>query len=75
MPSKRRRRAEIVRRDIVRRDIVRLIITTRERFPHTPRLTRALRRVMWRYVSAPPPASKRKHVKRPVSNIKRDDNV
>ena len=46
MPSERKRRAEIVR----------LIVTTRERFPHTPQLTDALRRVMWRYVSAPPPA-------------------
>jgi len=49
MPSTRRRRA-----DVVRRDIVRLIVTTRERFPHTPTLTAALRRVMWRYVGAPP---------------------
>ena len=53
MPSKRKRRAEMSR-DIVRRDIVRLIVTTRERFPHTPTLTAALRRVMWRYVGAPP---------------------
>ena len=55
MPSKRKRRAESMRRDIVRRDIVRLIVTTRERFPHTPTLTTALRRVMWRYVTAPLP--------------------
>ena len=60
MPSKRKRRADVVRRDIVRRDIVRLIVTTRERFPHTPTLTTALRRVMWRYVSAPVPASTRR---------------
>ena len=70
MPSKRKRRAEIVRRDIVR-----LIVTTRERFPHTPRLTSALRRVMWRYVSASLPTLKRKRVKRPVSNVKRNDYV
>jgi len=50
MPSKRTRPA-----DIVRRDIVRLIVTTRERFPHTPTLTAALRRVMWRYVTTPLP--------------------
>ena len=55
MPSKRKRRA-----DTVRRDIVRLIVTTRERFPHTPTLTTALRRVMWRYVSAPPVITRRK---------------
>ncbi len=60
MPSKRKRRADIVRRDIVRRDIVRLIVSTRERFPHTPTLTTALRRVMWRYVSAPVPAPTRR---------------
>ena len=60
MPSKRKRRADIVRGDIVRRDIVRLIITTRERFPHTPTLTTALRRVMWRYVSAPVPVPHRR---------------
>ena len=57
MPSKRKRRTDTVRRDIVRRDIVRLIVTTRERFPHTPTLTTALRRVMWRYVTAPLPKS------------------
>ena len=55
MPSKRKRKTETVRRDIVR-----LIITTRERFPHTPTLTTALRRVMWRYVSAPPVITRRK---------------
>ena len=60
MPSKRNRKTETVRRDIVRRDIVRLIITTRERFPHPPTLTTALRRVMWRYVSAPPVVTRRK---------------
>jgi hypothetical protein len=42
----RRRRAEIVR----------LIITTREKFPHSPRWMNALRRVMWRY-AAPAPRS------------------
>jgi hypothetical protein len=52
-----------VRRDIVRRDIVRLIVTTRERFPHTPTLTTALRRVMWRYVAAPSPKRKKRSLK------------
>ena len=55
MPSERKRRA-----DVVRRDIVRLIVTSRERFPHTPRLTAALRRVMWRYVTTPLPARARR---------------
>jgi hypothetical protein len=54
MPSERKRRAEIVR----------LIVITRERFPHTPRLTSALRRVMWKYVSRPLPAFSRKRGKR-----------
>ncbi len=54
MPSERKRRAEIVR----------LIVTTRERFPHNPRLTSALRRVMWRYVLPPRPAKKRRRVKK-----------
>ena len=54
MPSERKRRAEIVR----------LIVVTRERFPHTPRLTSALRRVMWKYVSTPLPALGRKRGKR-----------
>ena len=44
MPSERKRRAEIVR----------LIVTTRERFPHTPQLTAALKRVMWQYVTPLP---------------------
>ena len=48
MSSERKRRAEIVR----------LIVTTRERFPHTPGLTRALRRVLWRYVTGPLPAKR-----------------
>ncbi len=49
MPSERKRRAEVVR----------LIVTTRERFPHNPRLTSALRRVLWRYVRTPKAAPKR----------------
>lgn len=28
-------------------EVVKLIVTTRERFPHTPGLTRAMRRVIW----------------------------
>ena len=49
MPSERKRRAEVVR----------LIVTTRERFPHTPRLTAALRRVMWRYAARSRPTKRR----------------
>ena len=50
MPSERKRRAEVVR----------LIVTTRERFPHNPRLTAALRRVMWRYAAIPKTTPKRR---------------
>lgn len=53
MPSEHKRRAEIVR----------LIITTRERFPHTPRLAAALKRVMWRYVVPLPAPARRKRRK------------
>jgi predicted DNA-binding ribbon-helix-helix protein len=54
MSSERKRRAEIVR----------LIVTTRERFPHTPALTSALRRVMWRYVTRPLPTKNPTRTKR-----------
>ena len=50
MPSERQRRAEVVR----------VIITTREKFPHSPRLMNALRRVLWRYTAAPSPKPKRR---------------
>lgn len=50
MSSERKRRAEVVR----------LIVTTRERFPHNPRLTAALRRVMWRYAAIPKTTPKRR---------------
>ncbi len=43
MPSKRQRRQK--------NEVVKLIVTTRERFPHTPGLTRAMRRVIWRYAA------------------------
>ena len=32
-------------------EVVKLIVTTRERFPHTPGLTRAMRRIIWRYAA------------------------
>jgi hypothetical protein len=50
MPSERQRRA----------DVIRLIVTTRERFPHTPRITEAMRRLIWRYALPVPPKRKRK---------------
>ncbi len=50
MPNERQRRA----------DVIRLIVTTRERFPHTPRLAEAMRRVIWRYALAAEPKRKRK---------------
>ena len=43
MPTKRQRRQK--------NEVVKLIVTTRERFPHTPGLTRAMRRVIWRYAA------------------------
>jgi hypothetical protein len=58
MPSERQRRAEIIR----------LIVTTRERFPHTPRLTEAMRRLIWRYALP----VKQTKPKRKTKNAKRD---
>ncbi len=49
MSSERRRRA----------DVIRLIVTTRERFPHTPAITEAMRRVIWRYALPIKPKRKR----------------
>ena len=43
MPAKRQRRQK--------NEVVKLIVTTRERFPHTPGLTRAMRRVIWCYAA------------------------
>jgi hypothetical protein len=34
-----------------RDEVIKLIVTTRERFPHTPRLTAAMRRLIWRYAA------------------------
>jgi hypothetical protein len=50
MPSERQRRA----------DLIRLIVTTRERFPHTPSLTAAMRRLIWQYALPVKPKRKRK---------------
>jgi hypothetical protein len=43
MPTRRQRRQK--------NEVVKLIVTTRERFPHTPGLTRAMRQVIWRYAA------------------------
>ena len=43
MPTRRQRRQK--------NEVVKLIVTTRERFPHTPGLTRAMRRLIWRYAA------------------------
>ena len=43
MPAKRQRRQK--------NEVVKLIVTTRERFPHTPGLTHAMRRLIWRYAA------------------------
>jgi len=49
--------------------VVKLIVTTRERFPHTPGLTHAMRRLIWRYAAeeeaqARAEAARRKQQKR-----------
>ncbi len=55
-----------------RAEIVRLVVTTRERFPHSPKLTAALRRVLWRYVTQPsPPAERRRRTKPTRKPLKR----
>ena len=51
MLSKRQRRQK--------NEVVKLIVTTRERFPHTPGLTRAMRRVIWRYAAEEEARSRR----------------
>jgi hypothetical protein len=43
MANKRQRRQK--------NEVVKLIVTTRERFPHTPGLTHAMRRLIWRYAA------------------------
>ena len=50
MPTERQRRTAVIR----------LIVTTRERFPHTPAITEAMRRVIWRYALPVKPKRKRK---------------
>jgi hypothetical protein len=37
------------RPDSIEADVVRLIVTTREKFPHSARWAEALKRVIWRY--------------------------
>ncbi len=56
MPPKRKRQAEVVR----------LIVTTRERFPHTPAIMRAMRRVIWRYAAEAETAATRSAHRRPA---------
>jgi hypothetical protein len=43
MPTSRQRRKK--------NEVVKLIVTTRERVPHTPGLMRAMRRVIWCYAA------------------------
>ncbi len=49
-----------VREEKRRAEIVRLIVTRRERAPRSPRMERALKRLIWRYVGQadPPPAAR-----------------
>lgn len=39
----------MIRRRQVEADVIRLIVTTREKFPHTVEWDAALKRVIWRY--------------------------
>ncbi len=54
------------RRDTPESDVVRLIVTTREKFPHTPQWDAALKRVIWRYTGTDTPAPRRRSRKRPA---------
>ncbi|HEY4722282.1 MAG TPA: hypothetical protein VII92_10570 [Anaerolineae bacterium] len=54
MPSKRKFRS----------DVIRLIVTTRERFPHTPGLTIAMRRLIWRYAAEAEAATRKRRKRR-----------
>ena len=54
MPSKRKFRS----------DVIRLIVTTRERFPHTPGLTIAMRRLIWRYAAEAEAATQKRRKRR-----------
>jgi hypothetical protein len=46
----------------VEADVVRLIVTTREKFPHSVAWNDALKKVMWRYTMAGKPKRKRRRV-------------
>ena len=60
MPSKRKFRS----------DVIRLIVTTRERFPHTPGLTIAMRRLIWRYAAEAEAASRKRRKRRAKKSVK-----
>ena len=67
MPTRRQRRQK--------NEVVKLIVTTRERFPHTPGLTRAMRQVIWRYAAEEEAqfraaAARRKRRARTTRNLK-----
>jgi hypothetical protein len=60
MPSKRKFRS----------DVIRLIVTTRERFPHTPGLTIAMRRLIWRYAAEAEAATQKRRKRRAKKSAK-----
>ena len=60
MPSKRKFHS----------DVVRLIVTTRERFPHTPGLTIAMRRLIWRYAAEAEAATQKRRKRRAKKSVK-----
>lgn len=67
----------MIRRRQVEADVIRLIVTTREKFPHTVEWDAALKRVIWRY-SQPPQAKRKRRRKRPPISDRRsptNDNM
>ncbi len=50
----------MIRRSEAEADIIRLIVTTREKFPHTVAWDAALKRVIWRYTTPEKPKPKRR---------------
>jgi hypothetical protein len=53
----------MIHRQDVEAEVVRLIVTTREKFPHSVEWDAALKRVIWRYTGSPKPRPKTKRKK------------
>lgn len=54
----------------VEAEVVRLIVTTREKFPHSVEWDAALKRVVWRYTGSASPKPKAKRRKPKANRIK-----